>query len=254
MKIVIVEDEQLALEHLELLLQRYDPSIQIVTKLASVKAAVQWFEQQTPIDLAFFDIQLADGSSFEILEQVAIACPIIFATAYQEYTLKAFKSNGIDYILKPYDFEEIEKAMTKYEQLKSSFKAQPDQQLQSIKAALQSLQSDYKKRFLVKSASQLISIKTKDISYFYHESKIVWFKHQNNKKYAVDYTLEQLQQILNPKQFFRINRKYFISIDSIEKVVSYSNSRLKLELIPPTTEEIIVSRERVNDFKLWLDA
>ncbi|MEM9886884.1 MAG: LytTR family DNA-binding domain-containing protein [Bacteroidota bacterium] len=253
MKIVLVEDEQLALEHLEMLLKRYDGSMEVVAKLTSVRAAVDWFLQNTPPDLAFFDIQLADGASFEILEQITVSCPIIFATAYQEYTLKAFKSNGIDYILKPYDFEEIQKALHKYQQLKANFTQQSNQQLLQIRSAVMSLQESYKKRFLVKSGAQLFSIKTSDISYFYHESKIVWLKSTNNKKYAIDYTLEQLQSLLSPKQFFRINRKYFIAIESIQKVVSYSNSRLKLQLSPTVEEEIIVSRERVNDFKDWLN-
>jgi len=254
MKIVLIEDEQLALEHLEMLVKRYDSSIEIVAQLSSVQTAVRWFSEHSSPDLAFFDIQLADGSSFEILDQIAVQCPIIFATAYQEYTLKAFKVNGIEYILKPYDYEEIEKALNKYKQLRSSFSQQPNAQIENIRTVLQSLQKEYKNRFLVKSGSQLISIKTEEISYFFHENKIVWLKTLSNKKYAVDYILDQLEQLLDPKQFFRINRKYFIAYDSIQKVINYSNSRLKLQLVgAPQEEEIIVSRDRVKDFKLWLD-
>ncbi|MEM8525846.1 MAG: LytTR family DNA-binding domain-containing protein [Bacteroidota bacterium] len=254
MKIILIEDEQLALEHLEMLVKRYDSSVEIVAQLSSVQSAIDWFSTNPSPDLAFFDIQLADGSSFEILDQIAVQCPIIFATAYQEYTLKAFKVNGIDYILKPYDYEEIEKALNKYKQLRSNFAQQPSNQLDNIRIALQSLQKDYKKRFLVKSGSQLLSIQTSEISYFFHENKIVWLKTLSNKKYAVDYILDQLEQLLDPKQFFRINRKYFIAYDSIQKVINYSNSRLKLQLVGASgEEEIIVSRERVKDFKTWLD-
>jgi len=254
MKIVLIEDEQLALEHLEMLVKRYDDNIEIVAQLSSVQAAIEWFRNHPNPDLAFFDIQLADGSSFEILDQIAVQCPIIFATAYQEYTLKAFKVNGIDYILKPYDYEEIENALNKYKQLKNNFAQQPTAQIENIRTVLQSLQKDYKTRFLVKSGSQLISIKTEEISYFFHENKIVWLKTLSNKKYAIDYILDQLEQLLNPKQFFRINRKYLIAYDSIQKVISYSNSRLKLQLVGTEgEEEIIVSRERVKEFKLWLD-
>lgn len=254
MKIVLIEDEQLALEHLEMLIKRYDTDIEIIAHLSSVQTAVDWLSKNPSPDLAFFDIQLADGSSFEILDQIAIQCPIIFATAYQEYTLKAFKVNGIDYILKPYDYEEIENALDKYKQLRSSFTQQPNHQLENIRTVLQSLQKEYKNRFLVKSGSQLTSIKTEEISYFFHENKIVWLKTLSNKKYAVDYILDQLEQLLDPKQFFRINRKYLIAYDSIQKVINYSNSRLKLELVGVTKEEeIIVSRDRVRDFKAWLD-
>ncbi|MEL6717842.1 MAG: LytTR family DNA-binding domain-containing protein [Bacteroidota bacterium] len=254
MKIVLIEDEQLALEHLEVLIKRYDSSVEIIAQLSSVQHAVDWFSTHPSPDLAFFDIQLADGSSFEILDQVAVQCPIIFATAYQEYTLKAFKVNGIDYILKPYDYEEIRKALDKYKQLRSNFSQHPTAQIENIRTVLQSLQKDYKKRFLVKSGAQLISIKSSEISYFFHENKIVWLKTLSNKKYAVDYILDQLEQLLDPKQFFRINRKYFVAYDSIQKVINYSNSRLKLELVGVAKEEeIIVSRDRVKDFKLWLD-
>ena len=254
MKIVLVEDEQLALEQLEFLLQRYNPEIEIVAQLTSVKEAVQWFSVHPAPELAFFDIQLTDGSSFEILEQIALKCPIIFATAYQEYTLQAFKTNGIAYILKPYDLKEIETAMGKYQQLRSSFEQKDDTPIQAIQAALQALQQNYKERFLVKSGSQLVSISSSEISFFYHENKVVWLKTLNNKKYAVDYTLDQLEPLLSPKNFFRINRKFIVAYPSIQKVTAFTNSRLKLALQhADKAVDIIVSRERVSAFKDWLD-
>ncbi len=253
MKVVLVEDEPLAVEQLELLIKRYDPEMEVVARLSSVQSSVDWFARHGSPDLAFFDIQLTDGPSFDILEQVEVSCPIIFATAYQEYTLQAFKTNGIAYVLKPYDWEEIREAMDKYEQLKSNFSRTGSPNLQLLQQTLQSLQKNYKERFLVKSGNQLIAIQTVDIHYFFHESKIVWLKTTLNKKYAVDYTLDQLESLLDPKQFFRINRKFILSFPGIQKVQAYSSNRLKIDVLPAADEEVVVSRDRVAGFKEWLD-
>ena len=253
MKVIIVEDEPLAVEQLEFLLNRYNPAIEILARLNSVKSAVEWFNKNELPDLVFFDIQLTDGTSFEILEKVKINCPIIFATAYEEYTLQAFKTNGIAYILKPYDQEEIWEAMGKYEQLKSNFAQSGMPNLVAIQQTLKTLQNRYKDRFLVKSGNQLVAVSTADISYFYHENKIVWLKTLGNKKYAIDYTLEQLESILNPGEFFRINRKYILAFSGIQKVQAYSSNRLKIVTQHPVEDEVVVSRDRVNRFKEWLD-
>lgn len=253
MKVIIIEDEKLAAEQLAFLLQRYDPQIEILTQLSSVKAAIDWLSENDHPDLAFFDIQLTDGSSFEIIEKIKIKCPIIFATAYQEYMLQAFKTNGIAYILKPYDWEEIQEAMEKYQQLAQTFSQEKNSNLDILQQALQSLQKNYKERFLVKSGSQLVAIPTSEISYFFHESKIVWLKTRQNKKFAVDYTLEQLESMLNPKAFYRINRKYILAFSSIQKVQAFSSNRLKVEAMHSGQEEIVVSRDRVSGFKAWMD-
>lgn len=253
MKILIVEDEKLAIEHLELLLQRYDPTIEIVGKAQSVQAALKWFEQNEVPDLAFFDIQLADGLSFEILEKAMVRCPIIFATAYDEYTLQAFKVNSIDYLLKPYDLEDITTALEKYKNLKSTFRSSSNNFSSAIELAMQMMRKEYKSRFLVKVGTQLNSIPVEAVTCFFHEHKIVWLQ-SSAKKYAVDYTLDQLEQLVNPKSFFRINRKFIICYDAIAQVTNYTNSRLKLTLQGyKTNEDIVVSRERVNSFKQWLD-
>ena len=253
MKVIIVEDEPLAVEQLAYLLKRYETDIDILAQLSSVKEATKWLVQHEPPDLAFFDIQLTDGSSFEILERIPVKCPIIFATAYEEYTLQAFKTNGIAYILKPYDWEEIQSALAKYEQLQRNFAPPQNPSLDIIQQTLKHLQQNYKERFLVKSGSQLIAIPSSNISYFFHESKIVWLKTLDHKKYAVDYTLDQLESILNPKQFFRINRKYILAFSGIQKVQAYSSNRLKIETSHATGEDIVVSRDRVGNFKAWLD-
>ena len=253
MKIIIIEDEKLAAEQLEFLLKRYDTQIEILARLASVKSAIDWFAKHEHPDLAFFDIQLTDGSSFEIIEQIKVQCPIIFATAYQEYTLQAFKTNGIAYILKPYDWEEIQEAMEKYKQLELTFAQDKNPNLEILQQALTSMQKNYKERFLVKSGSQLMAIPTSEVSFFFHESKIVWIKTKQNKKFAVDYTLDQLESTLDPKSFYRINRKYIISFSCIQKVQAFSSNRLKIEALHGEKEDIVVSRDRVSGFKEWMD-
>ncbi len=253
MKVIIVEDEPLAVEQLEFLLKRYQPDIEILARLASVQSAVEWFSGNAPPNLAFFDIELADGQSFEILEKVKPQCPVIFATAYQEYMLQAFKTNGIAYILKPYDWEEIQAAMDKYKQLQSNFTQEGTPDMQVLQQTLKLLQNNYKERFLVQSGNQLVAIPASEIICFFHESKITWLKTREDKKYAVDYTLDQLEALLDPKQFFRINRKYILAFSGIRKVKAYSGNRLKVEALQAAEEELVVSRSRVAEFKEWLD-
>ncbi|MDX1940668.1 MAG: LytTR family DNA-binding domain-containing protein [Saprospiraceae bacterium] len=253
MKIAIVEDENLAAERLSDLIKQYDPSYEILVFLDSVQEAVAWFSASAPPDLAFFDIQLADGHSFDIFQQCNVNCPVIFTTAYDEYALHAFKVNSIDYLLKPIDLESIKKAFIKLEQLKSSFiKDAPAITLETMQKVVQSLQKpNYKTRFVVKSGAQIHSVQVEDILYFFHEDKIVWLKRNDLKKFAVDFTLEQLETILDPARFFRLNRQFIVAFDAIKEITTYSNSRLKIKLLD-NNEPVIVSRERVGDFKTWL--
>ena len=253
MKVIIIEDERLAAEQLEFLLKRYDHRIEVLASLASVKSAIEWFTEHDHPDLAFFDIQLTDGSSFEVIEQIKVKCPIIFATAYQEYMLQAFKTNGIAYILKPYDWEEIQEAMEKYKQLELTFSQEKNPNLKILQQALNSLQKNYKERFLVKSGSQLMAIPASEVSFFFHESKVVWLKTKQNKKFAVDYTLDQLESTLDPKAFYRINRKYILSFSSIQKIQAFSSNRLKIQTLHGEKDDIVVSRDRVSGFKEWMD-
>lgn len=254
MKVLIIEDETLAAERLQQLILQYDNSIEIITSLDSVQEAVAWFTTAPPPDLAFFDIQLADGRSFEIFERCDIKFPVIFTTAYDEYALNAFKVNSIDYLLKPIDLESLTKAFQKYETLKSTFnnKDTPNITLETMQKVIQSLHKpNYKTRFVVKSGTQLHSVPVEEILYFYHEDKIVWLKRKDYKKFAVDFTLEQLDTMLDPTHFFRLNRQIITSFPAIKEVTTYSNSRLKIKLLD-NNEPAIVSRERVNDFKFWL--
>lgn len=253
MKIVIIEDEALAAERLSNLIKQYNNNIQIITYLDSVQEAVEFFRTSPPPDLAFFDIQLADGRSFEIFEQTNVPCPVIFTTAYDEYALRAFKVNSIDYLLKPIDYEDLRKAFSKLDSLKSSFSKENHAiTLETMQQVIQSLHKpSYKNRFVVKSGAHLHSVPVEEILYFYHEDKIVWLKRNDYKKFAVDFTLEQLETILDPSLFFRLNRQIITSFHAIKEVTTYSNSRLKIKLLD-SNKPAIVSRERVNDFKNWL--
>ena len=255
MRVIIVEDEGLAAERLENLIHQYDSKIEILAHLDSVEDTVQWLKTATDLDLAFMDIQLADGLSFEIFDQALLPCPVIFTTAYDEYTLKAFKVNSIDYLLKPIDFDDLTTAMEQYQLLKQTFKP-PTQtiSMEAIQSAVTMMNQRYKSRFIVKAGHHLHSVPVEKIAYFYHENKTVWCKKLDQKKHAIDYTLEQLESLLDPRLFFRLNRKYIVSFPSIKEVVTYSNSRLKVQLIGvKQKEDIVISRDRVAAFKAWLD-
>ncbi len=254
MNVLIIEDETLAAERLKMLIQQYDTSIQIVEWIDTVQDAVDFLQTKPTIDLIFLDIQLADGLSFEIFEQVEVTTPIIFTTAYDEYALKAFKVNSIDYLLKPIDPKELHNAIDQYKKQYETQKTNtPD--LVLLQQAMQMIQQrqQYKSRFVVKRGHHLYTVKVEDIAFFFSEHKTTWLKTRLGKKYALDYTLEQLKDIIEPRLFFRLNRKYFASIEAIKDVVAYSNSRLKVQLEQmPKDELILVSREKVGAFKVWL--
>jgi two-component system, LytTR family, response regulator len=267
MKIIIIEDEDLAAEGLSISLKKIDKTIEIIAILDSVKMAVDWFQNNPAPDLAFFDIQLADGVSFEIFEKTAVKCPVIFTTAYDEYALRAFKVNSIDYLLKPVSVNDLKNAFEKWQSLKGTTQTSATaesigtspyfddtairQMMQMMTQRITSPQ--YKTRFMVKIGEHLQAFAVEDIEYFYGENKTVWLRHRNGRKYVIDYTLEQLEDILDPMRYFRINRKYITAIESITNVTSYSNSRLKIQLKePPDKEDILISREKVETFKNWL--
>jgi len=252
MKILIVEDEKPAARRLSKMIQQVQPHYTILNILDSVEGAVFWLDTYKSPDLIFMDIQLADGLSFEIFGQTEVKVPIIFTTAYDEYALQAFKVNSIDYLLKPIDPEELEKALGQFEQYHLTNGLSVDNQM--IEHLLKSLsQKNYKERFLIKTGQQLTYLQVKEIAYFYSEDGLIFACQQKGKRHSLDYTLDQLNDVLNPNDFFRINRKLIVHLHSIKKIHTYFNSRLKLELSPTTTLEAIVSRDRVSDFKKWLD-
>lgn len=250
MKVVIVEDEKLTAEHLTKLLQKIDNSIEVVQYLDTVKTTVNAFKNGLQADLLFLDIHLADGNSFEIFNNVQIDVPIIFTTAFDKYAIQAFKQNSVDYLLKPISLSDLKFALDKYTKNKNSL----DKHLiENITNAYQQMNNQYKTRFLVKLGQSIETVQTDEIHHFETEESISFLVTVKGNRFAIDYTLEQLETMLQPKHFFRINRKIIIHINSIEKVNAYFNGRLVITSKLLEDEARIVSRERVNDFKKWLD-
>ncbi|SNZ00517.1 LytR/AlgR family response regulator transcription factor [Flagellimonas pacifica] len=251
MNVIIIEDEKPAARRLNRLLSELDVSVSKM--LHSVEESIDWFQNNQHPDLIFLDIQLSDGLSFEIFDIVEVKSAIIFTTAYDEYALQAFKLNSIDYLLKPIDDEELENAVKKYQNFKSeSQKISVD--FNDIKKLLVNpLEREYKKRFTVKVGQHLKIINADDVECFYSENKGTYAATLDGRNYLLDTTLEQLEEELSPKVFFRVSRKFYVNIKHINDIISYTNSRLQIKLNRFSEQEIIVSRERVKDFKLWLE-
>lgn len=250
-KVLIIEDEPLAAAQLASLLTKLRPTFDILTVCDTIDAGVKWISDNEQPDLAFFDIHLGDGLSFEIISKTKFNAPIIFTTAYDQYAIQAFKVNSIDYLLKPLDETELEQALIKFENKPTN----TDQAISrvQIQSFLQTInKQEFKKRFLVKIGNKLKSIKTDDIDYLYSFQKGTYIK-VKNKDYLIDLTLEQVEQLLNPELFYRINRKYIVSINSITDVSIYSNSRLKLKVDHANEDDFFVAREKVKLFKIWLE-
>ena len=252
MKVLIVEDELPAAEKLERYLLKYDPSSKVIATVDSVAKSVEWLStNQDTIDLIFMDIQLLDGLSFQIFQKVNVRKPVIFTTAFNEFALDAFKVNSIDYLLKPLTFTDLSASLKKLESLREQL--QPEQ-TERIQQAFSSLKTkEYKNRFMVKLGEHIRSITTDQIALFYADGRDVYLVTNQPRKFIVDYTLESLENILDPKIFFRLNRTFILNINSIKDVLVYSNSRLKITLVQEFDKEIIVSREKVGEFKDWFD-
>lgn len=257
MKVLIIEDEKPAAEKLERLVRKYDEAIEVVAKLDSVQKVVTWFRNPPlPVDVIFMDIQLADGISFDIFKQVSIQKPIIFTTAFHEYALEAFKVSGVDYLLKPITYEALSGSMQKLEMLKNSFSTPKPAawQLEELSQALKLLQKQtYKTRFMVRLGDHIHSLTADQIALFYAIDRDVFLLTKQKKKYIIDYKLEELEEMLDPATFFRVNRTFIVSIHTIYDVLVYSNSRLIIHLNQEFDREIIVSRERVAPFKEWFN-
>ena len=250
MTTIIIEDEKPAARLLQRKLNKLN--IEVGVLLHSVEESIAWFTQNEHPDLIFLDIQLSDGLSFEIFEKIEIKSAIIFTTAYDEYALKAFKLNSIDYLLKPIDEEELEIAITKYkERVPSKEKLQID--FEEIKKMLTNpFEKNYKKRFTVKIGQHIKVIAIEEIECFFSENKGTYIHTLDNRNYLIESTLETLEQELDAKNFFRISRKFILPLDSIKEIVLYSNSRLKIVLPTYKEDDVIVSREKVSDFKNWI--
>ena len=251
MKVLIIEDEKPAARRLNRMLERLD--VVVDQMLHSVAEAIQWFKNNEHPELIFLDIQLSDGLSFEIFDEIDIQSAIIFTTAYDEYALQAFKLNSIDYILKPIDEDELATAVKKYKMRQP--KAQNVQMnFDDIKKLLTNpVEREYKKRFTTKIGQHIKMISVDEIECFYSENKGTYAHTVDGRDYLLDTTLEQLEDELAPQTFFRISRKYYININAIKDIISYTNSRLQLKLNSYKEQEVIVARERVRDFKLWLE-
>jgi two-component system, LytTR family, response regulator LytT len=257
MNVFIIEDEELAVRKLTRLLQEVDPSLCVVGTAPSVRGSVQWLANHAPgqpsaPDLILMDIELADGQSFEIFEQTIVSAPVIFTTSYDEYALRAFKVNSIDYLLKPIKRHELEASLEKHRTLRKD--TTPTFAIDALVQQLrhQITPADYRRRFLVRHLSQWIPVEVGEIAYFNSEAGVSLFRTRANQKFTLDYTLDELDSMLDPALFFRANRQYIVNIGSVQQIHPYFNSKLKLTLKPTTDDEVLVSRERATDFKKWM--
>jgi DNA-binding LytR/AlgR family response regulator len=249
MNVLIVEDEKLAADELEELIHQYNPAINIVAKLDSVQATIDWLCEFSA-DLIFLDIHLSDDNSFTIFEKIDVKTPIVFVTAYDEYALQAFSINSIDYLLKPIDFTKLSAALTKMESMRQEFA--PD--FSKLISVFRDKEHIYQKRFMVHSGDKILSVPDTEVAYFFAHQRYVVLHTIDNQQYVVDYTLERLEQILDPHHFFRINRKFVVCFTAIKAMFPYSKGRIKIDVVPEPKEDAIVSVDKATKFKQWLNA
>ena len=252
MKVVVFEDEKLASERLIELIQELRPNAEILASLKSVEAGLMWLQNNEEPDLIVSDIQLLDGSSFEIFNQHPIKCPVIFTTAYDEYAIKAFQVNSVDYLLKPIQKQKLENALQKYDERTSSSSSQ-SLDIDKIREAIQGSNVQYKSRFLVKYGQRIKAIPVEQIAYFYSQDKLTYLVTFEGKKLPLDQTLEELETVLNPDNYFRVNRKFIVHFDSVSDIHPYFKGRVKLDLQPESGEDIVISSDKTPLFKQWLD-
>jgi two-component system, LytTR family, response regulator LytT len=257
MNILIVEDEDLAVEKLKKTLEKVDSRAQVIGVAGSVAASIDWLTTHPNPDLILMDIELADGQSFEIFDRIRVKSPVIFTTSYDEYALRAFKVNSIDYLLKPVQTEDLEAALDKFREFRDSFSQAPDTQASSIEKLIRELQTqqqpkEYRKRFLVKHVQKMVSVEVAQIAYFYSEERFSFIKTFDDKQFIVDYNMDELAELLDPDAFFRISRSFIVSAKSIDQISDYMGNRLALSLQPAIQKEVLVSREKVSTFKKWL--
>lgn len=249
--VLIIEDEEAASRRLQKMVTEALPEANILSPVPSIRSAVEWFLCNAAPDLIFLDVHLADGESFEIFKKVKVTSPVIFTTAYDQYALEAFKINSIDYLLKPIKKDELKKAVDKF--LSFSSGADSEINFKKLLSALQLQPSNYKQRFIVKYGEHIKTIETEIAAYFYTENKANFLVTKDNKRFAIDYNLDQLEELLDPQKFFRINRQFIIGFHAIAEMFSYSKSRVLIKLNPHAKLETIVSSERSASFKSWLD-
>jgi DNA-binding LytR/AlgR family response regulator len=250
MRVIIIEDELPAANRLNKMLQGISDELEVIKRIDSVEAGVKYLQSAENIDLIFMDIQLADGLSFDIFQQTEVKAPVIFTTAFDQYTLKAFKVNSIDYLLKPIDEKELEQAVEKYRQLYD--KKENGFSDRVLKMVQEMNKAQYKERLLIKRGQQLSYLKTESTAYCFADGKLCYAVDFSSNKYLLESNLSQLEEQLHPNKFYRINRQLLVNIEAVSKVHTWLGGRLKLEISPTTSSDTVVSRERVNGFKEWL--
>lgn len=250
MRVLIIEDEALAAERLHKQIVQYDPSIEIAACLSTVEGAIVWLNQYPHPDLAFVDIQLSDGTCFELFETVKIRFPVIFTTSYEQYALDAFEVNTVAYLLKPIKYGQLVKSFQKLDDMKRTFVSAPGSEDTASPVGPVNI---YKSRFLVKNGMQIKAIKTNEVAYFFSEEKMSFLVSSEHGKFPVDFSLEEIEVTLDPHIFFRISRKYIAHVDAIREIHPYFKGRLKITLNPPVEEDVVISGDRTPLFKSWLD-
>jgi DNA-binding LytR/AlgR family response regulator len=251
LKILILEDEEPAAKRLFKMIKEIEPDVVLLDSLESVTASIKWLQENSLPDLIFSDIQLSDSISFDIFQAVKPDCPVIFTTAYDQYAIDAFKLNSIDYLLKPIKKDELEAAIGKFKKLKSA--SAPAMDIAKLLESYSNKTQQYKNRFVVRYGEHIKSINTEEIAYFYTEDKVNFITTHEGRRYVTDFNLDQLENLLPPKQFFRINRQYIISFVSIAEMLAYTKGRVLIKLKPASKHETVVSTERSANFKTWLD-
>ena len=251
MKTVIIEDESIASRRLANLITELAPEIEIIGQLTSVENGLNWFKNNPLPQLIFLDIQLNDGYGFDILDYLESHPPVIFTTAFNEYAIRGFKYNGLDYLLKPIDRKDLQIALNKFRKgMGQDTESIAPHKLEQIKNLFS---KEYKHRFMVKVGNQFKSFNVEEIAFFKSHEGLIYLYTHLGQSYPIEYSIDQLESILNPVQFFRINRKFMVSVKAVVEIHSYFNSRLLLKLMPKEDEQVIVSRERTGNFKRWLD-
>ena len=254
MKALVVEDEQFAAEKLVKLIHQYDSKIEILEQLDTVEDTVGWLNTHPSPDLIFMDIHLADGSSFEIFEQTQVQCPVIFTTAYDQYAIQTFHTQGIEYLLKPIKYKELESAMNKFKALfEQPSNPAFSNDIQALANLLQSQQKVYKTRFLIKMGNTIKTVAVNDVAYFTFEDRLTLLVTKDNHRYPIKHTLDELENLLDPPHFTRANRQFIIGIDAIHKIHPWFKGRLKLDLMPPQKTDLVISADKTKGFKEWLD-
>ena len=252
MNVLLLEDEPLTARLLADQLRRYDPAIRVLATLPSVAEAVAWLRTHPAPDLLFLDVHLEDDLVFRLFEEVAISTPVIFTTAYDNYLLQAFRVNSIDYLLKPVEYDQLAAALAKYQGLRTHFAAPLADLAALLRQLARPAEPAYRERFLVSIGPKLRSVAVADIAYFFLEERTAWLTTHQDLKLPLDYSLDKLAQQLDPRQFFRVSRQYVVNLAAIDTVHAYAAGRLKLELRPTPRHEVLVSGDRVADFKEWL--